>query len=499
MKKTLLLLALSSLPTFAQIMEVPDYVENRKPMGGPITLPISVDEQGRFEINKSAGTDFNFRPVLHLAYKKFVMNYSAPVRGLSEFSFQEIEKSQNWIEVKSRRMEYGLGVSATEVIKMGILPFKGSYQITTRFKQTEKDILPKSSLPKELSELSKWTIGDKGFYQTSGGIQVYGSFGVGIVSIAAGGVGIQNQFIINLSRLSEDKVKLTLAEENADRRQLTLGPAILEGSVLEYKSKLFNAEFILELNNLEHHTLYRQALKGHITKLQKALPHSAQRITWQGFDKSLYVGIPFIVGQVNNSSHYDFSTAESKESLDIVGKRTKGFFTKDRNHQKFLFQDEKSIILVWNSEMEKVNGKVFSQRFLSIGRMIGARGFDIEVNPETKYGKLLTDFAMGFSKKEFLESRTLDFSTLTKNLQDRCAVFARKCARADKALKIITAFKKAVSLDWNDGRRNFGFAFMNEPALIHAFIKTKGAEKQAYFKFLSEKHQSQEGVAEVEI
>src|SRR5690606_3298512 len=155
-----------------------------------------------------------------------------------------------------------------------------------------------------------------------------------------------------------------------------VGPHIGQITVANFTGRRFSAEFVLDTNNSEHHELFEKALEGNLSEVQERLPHTLQKVTWEGRDRQLYYGIPAVIGRVRSAGHYDLNEDGVDTELDFIGSQTRGFLTPHRLYQDFVYQTDEGMVVIWSSEMNKTSEKAFKSRFLSKGKIIGVKGFD---------------------------------------------------------------------------------------------------------------------------
>jgi hypothetical protein len=477
------------------------FLTTQRSMGNPFALPVRVNSKGDVFLFGGNGEDnLIFRPTMQVGFSRAIINYSRPVI-LNRFNFYPQQSELGWIEVKRFRFEGGLGLSA--IIKasstIGFMPYKGAMNTIIRNKNSGDDKSLPFSMPEKLSHLEEWNTNDIGTFQTYGGITVYAGFSAGMVDLATISVGLQNQFIVEMQKLSPEIVKLSITEEDLKRRQAVLGPVGLKATYAQFKGQRFSAEFLLDLTNYEHHALFHEALKGNIHILQKGLDGKLQKLSWRGKDGQYYYGIPAIIGKVKDSGHYDLDEEGVETKLDFTGSRTKGILTPMRNLQDFVYQTEEGMVVVWSSEMNRTNKRAFEKRFLSIGRTIGVKGFNREVPDDTKFGSVVSQVAVQISKKEVESINDMNMEEVAIHLKDKCEAEKLPCRNESRLRSIISKLIKLRLKPWKEMRGDLGLLLIKEPAIIHAVVKTKKYKKEVYFKFLSEKYQSLEGSSIIEL
>lgn len=494
-------MALWSTLAFSQETLDVSFLETQRTTGSPFAIPVSLNSKGEVSLFGENGTSrLSFQPLLQLGFSRSSINYSQPI-VLNRFNFYEQHKDLGWIEVKRQRVEGGMGLSSIirSATTVGLIPYKGSMQTVVRFK---KNALEKSlpvSMPKNMNDLKKWNEGDTGTYQTYGGITAYAGFSAGLVDIATGSIGLQNQFIIEIKKLADDKIILKVAEEDLKRRQVIAGPFIANLTLAQFKGKRLTTAFELDLNDSFHTELYREGLKGNLAFIQEHLSVDQQNLSWQGHDSHYYVGIPWVAGKTFDRGHYELDEDGIETELGIVGARNRGILTPFRNHQNYVYQTDESIVMVWSSEMNKTDAKAVEKAFISKGRILGVKGFDREVPREKKFGSVVSQIGIHVSRKEAESARKINFEEMGYHLQTKCEFERLSCRKTKNFRKLMTKFKELLMKEWKDMRSEMGMLLIKNPALVYAVVKTLKYKKEVYFKFLSESYQSLEGSAAIEI
>jgi hypothetical protein len=473
------------------------FLDTQRTRGNPFTLPIRISTDGEVSFFGEDSDALNFRPTMQFGFSRGFINYSHPVL-MNRFNFYPQQKDLGWLEVKRLRLEAGLGLSAVQrVTKIGLMPYKGSVQTFIRYKASPDEDSRSFRMPSKLIELESWNTNDHGTFQTYGGISLYAGLDTGIIDIALGTVGLQNQFIIEMKKLDHTQVSLKIIEESLRRRQIVFGPSMSEATFAQFEGKRFLLEFQLDLLNPLHHQLFEDAMKGKITSLQENLDHSRLNLKWRGGDRTYYVGIPVLAGKSFDSGHYELNEDEVKTQLDFEGSRLKGVITPVRNLQDFVYQKSNALLIVWSSEMNKTTREALFKRFLRIGRAIGIKGFNRDV-PDKKFGSVISQLAVHISKEEFQSVSGTDMEQVEENLKVRCKVQKLSCGEEKRFKKVMKKLSEFRQRPWEDIRKDLGILLIREPAVIHALVKTMKYHKEAYFKFLSEKYQSIEGSSPIE-
>lgn len=503
MKFILLLLILSSQLVQAQDLSRDlEFIETQNTQGNAFNMPLYVDLDGNLSlISKNPDASMSIGPLGHAAYKKSTSNFIRPVQR-NEFSFSEQKDGLGWIEVKRKRWEAGFGIGAalaSNFIAVGLAPYKGARQVMIRQKKTQNEITPSPKLPDEMEEVKSWSVGDRGSFQRYGGVEIYAGAKYMFVNILTVGVTIQNLFSVVVKKISDKKIELMVSEENLNKRRLQTGVAVANAKIHFFNGKRLTTSFTLDLDDPSHHELYRLALKGKLHKLQEKLPEEAQKMEWKGSERIGYVGIPGLAGKHTQRSEYEMDYDGEVDVLDMKSRRSSGWLIPLRNHNRLVYQTDTAIILFWFSEMNKANEDVLSRKFLIPGKIMGAKGFDSIIPAGTKIGSTLSQMGMSFTREE-LEAVTPEMlKEILTNFKTRCETMNLDCAREKHFNQIAKSLKSYMHKKWEDIRDNLGFLMIDEPALIHSYIKTIKSKKKVYFKFLNEKFQSMEGAAPIEI
>lgn len=496
----LILFSWSSLAFSQETLDV-RFLGTQRTSGAPFSLPISVDGAGRISLFGDNTTQtLSFNPTMQIGINYAHIEYSRPVI-LNRFNFYPVQKEIGWIEVKRQRLEIGLGLSSIirTVLAVGLTPYKGSMQTIVRYKKNKKEKSLPFKMPKTLSDMNRWNEGDFGTFQTYGGIVLQAGVSAGIFDIANVAVGIQNQFLIEVNKLEDEYIKLKISEENLKNRRLRLGPFASTLTNSFFEGKRLSVEFILDPRDPLHHELFKKALKGELETLQESLTHSQQKLNWEGREMEFYFGIPSVAGKINSNGHYNLNEDGVETELDIKGATNKGYLTPLRNHQQFVYQTEKGMVLVWSSEMNKVDEKAIERNFLSKGRIIGIKGFDRDLPDHKKFGSVVSQIGIHVSRSEIEALKTVDLNKVRVLLKEKCLLEKLTCRKDKKITKILNKFNKLVQLPWTEMKGDMGKLLMKEPALIYSIVKSMRYQKEVYFKFLSEKYQSLEGSSPIEI
>lgn len=477
------------------------FIETQNTHALPFNLPVYVDLAGNLSIisrDSNVGTTIN--PMLHGSLKYDKSIYIRPVQRRA-FSLDQQKEDMGWIEVKKTRWELGAGLNASfasNVISVGLVPYKGARQVMIRHKKNREDKTGLPWLPDQLSDMESWSIGDSGSFQRYGGIQLFVGAGVSVINVATVGITLQNLFSVNVKKLTDERVQLTIAEEDLRKRRIQSGSTVANVRLHWFSGKRLTQHFILNLKDELHERLYRLAIKGKLDELQRKLPQDAQLMQWKGSERLGYIGIPGVAGQHYQRSEYEMDyEEEGHEVLDIKGKRSSGWFIPVRNHNKLVYQTDEAITLFWYSEMNKADDKVLNRKFLTPGKIMGARGFDTALPEGTKIGSTLAQMGMSFTREELEAISPAMLEEILVQFRQRCEALALSCAHNKQFRKISRKLKSFMDLTWEQVRDKLGFLMIEEPALIYAYVKSIRSNKKLYFKFMNEKFQSMEGAAEL--
>lgn len=479
-----------------------DFIETQSTETYPVGIPLYVGLDGALNIiNKSDATGMSFRPTGQIFWNRSSSLYIKPVQS-DAFAFTEQKAGLEWIQVKRKRLEVGLGLGAVlkaAPLAVGITPYKGARAVIIRHTKNSDEKIGSMKLPKHLDELSDWSVGDEGSFQTYGGVEIGISASYSIATIINASMTVQNLFNVVIRRLKDNSVHLSIGEENLNKRRLQSGVGIATATMNFFNGKRLTTHFVLDLNNNRHHELYELAIKGKLITLQRELPAEAQRMDWKGSERIGYFGVPAVAGKYFTRAEYQMDFDGEEDILDIRTRRSSGLLLPLRNHNKLVYQSESALILFWFSEMNKADEEVLYRRFLTPGRVMGAKGFESMLPAGTKIGSTLSQMGMSFTREE-LENVTPEIlEVVIANFQERCERMELSCARPKTQKKIGKALRGFLGQKWEDVRDKLGFIMLDEPALIHSYIKAIKSKKKVYFKFLNEKYQSLEGAASIEI
>lgn len=497
-----LILILASQLTHAQDLSRDlEFIETQNTMSNPATVPIFMDLDGNMSlVSKNPNASMSLGPLAHIGYKTSISTYINPVQR-NEFSLEDQKAELGWIEVKRMRWEAGLGIAASmasNFIGVGLTPFKGARQVMIRQKKTQDELTPKPKLPKNMEDVRGWSVGDRGSFQRYGGVSVsVGARYMGL-NILTVGVVIQNLFSIVVKKISETKVQLIIGEENLNKRRLQSGLPVANAKIHFFNGKRLSTQFTLDLDDDYHHELYRLALKGKINILQEKLPEEFQNLEWRGTERIGYIGIPAVAGKHTLRSEYKMNVDGEEDVIDMKIRRSSGWLVPLRNHNRLVYQTDSAIILFWFSEMNKADEDVLSRKFLTPGKLMGAKGFDIPIPEGTKIGSTLAQMGMSFTREELDAVTPAKLEEILGHFKNRCEEMNLECRSNKQFNKIAKTLKSYMGQKWEVVRDNLGFLMIDEPALIHSYIKTIKSKKRVYFKFLNEKYQSMEGSSPIE-
>ena len=479
-----------------------EFIETQNTQAMPFNVPLYVDLEGNLSlISKNPDASVSVGPLGHVAWKKSTSHYIKPI-FTDEFSFSPQDKNLGWIEVKRLRWEVGAGIAASvasNIISVGLSPYRGARQIMVRQKASREEKTPAPRLPDELTETADWNVGDRGSFQRYGGVHLYAGASYLGVNILTAGVTIQNLFGVSVNKIAPNKIRLSLNEENLNKRRLQTGVAVANSRVHFFNGKRLTTHFILNIDDELHQYLYREALKGRLHILQDKLPQEAQSMEWKGSERLAYLGIPGVAGKHFSRSEYKMDFEGEEDVIDIKTGKSSGLFVPLRNHNRIVYQTASGITLFWFSEMNKTSEEVLKKRFLTPGRVMGARGFEATIPDGTKVGSALAQMGMSFTRAELEAITPEKLEEIIAYYKERCDLLELECAKERKFSKVAKTLRGWMHKTWEDVRDKLGFLMIDEPALIHSYIKAIRLKKKVYFRFLNEKYQSLEGAAAVEI
>lgn len=502
-KPLLLALFLCAHAAFAQDLSRDlEFIETQNSAAYPFGIPLYVGLDGALNIiTKSDATGMSFRPTGQVYWNRSASLYIKPIQRNS-FAFSEQKTDLEWIQVKRKRMELGLGIGASLTklpISVGLTPYKGARAVVIKHTKNHDEKIGSLKLPKSLDEITDWTAGDEGSFQTYGGVELSVGASASIATIVNLSMTVQSLFSVVIQRTVNNNVHLTIAEENLNKRRIQSGVIVGTATMNFFNGKRLSTSFILDLDNPRHHELYKLALKGKLKELQSELPAESQKMTWKGSERIGYFGIPAVAGKYFTRAEYEMDFDGEEDVLDIRSRRSSGLFVPLRNHNKLVYQTEEALILFWFSEMNNADEGVLSRRFLIPGKVMGAKGFDSVLPPGTKIGSTLSQMGLSFTREELDNVTPQMLETVLGHFKARCEQMNLSCARAKIQKKIGKTLRGFLDQKWEDVRDKLGFLMLDEPALIHSYIKTIKSKKSVYFKFLNEKYQSLEGSAAIEI
>lgn len=473
------------------------FIETQNTQAMPFSIPVYLDTDGNLSIisNKSS-TPLSFRTNTQVAWNNATSLFIKPIKHQG-FAFEPQKQKMEWIQVKRKRWEFGLGLgSLTSKLpfSFGLTPYKGARTVMTRNLLTKDEKVPKAELPKTLDIVKEWREGDNGSFQTYGGIHILAGIGSSGASLS-GGITFQSLFSVGVMRLPDNKVQLSISEENLNKRRLQASATVAIRTLQWISGKRFTSVFTLDLDNNEHYELYAQAVKGKLSELQKALPTDAQKMEWKGNEKIAYYGIPGVAGKYFYRSEYVMDKEGEVDILDTKSRRNSGIFVPMRNYNNLVYQTENDITLYWFADMNKAHEALLTKRFLTPGRVMGAQGFEAKIPEGQVIGSTLSQMGISFTRKELDNISPELFEEVMENFKLRCEEMKLDCASPKKYSKLVTQLESFRNQPWVDVRDKLGFMMLENPALIYAYIKSIKSKKSIYFKFLNQKYQSMEGSA----
>ncbi len=470
-----------------------NFLPTEESIGTSLDLPIALNEIGQLTFINRPGM-FSVAPSVQLGLSMNNVSYSVPSLT-SEFKLSAVDSQNKWIDVRRTRYEAGLGASAivSNYVNVGLSPYLGGIMLMTRMKNTQEDETSKDiRMPKELTEMLPWGVGDHGLYQTYGGVQAYLGAGAGPVNLLKGSVGFQNQFIVEIRKLNEHQIVFKIAEEGLTRQEAQIGPLVAELSLDRFRGHRFVAHFNLDIQNPEHQKLFRQGIAGKINVLQTTLSSARQTVSWDGTERNSYYGIPYIRGMSQRVGEYGVIDNNRTSEFFISTRKNSGMFITPGLHQKIAYAMDSGVILFWNSEMKNVSAKTLDKYFLKIGRTLGLKGFDQDVTG-LDFGSVLSQIGLIITQKELLAIKDLNIDMIESELQNRCEMQQLECRNPRHMKRLMRELKRVLALSWRDMKADFGRLLVREPALIVTVMKMMNIQKRAYLKFLNNNFQSLQG------
>lgn len=496
MRFILLILTLFSFSLLAHEELEPRSVQET--VGSSFALPFFVSTQGEVSFLKNNLSDaFSFSPIMHAGANLRSANYVLPERSKS-FSLSARDAQDRWLLVKRQEISAGLGLNAVykNTFKLGLVPFKGAKQRLVKISNSTKQGFTLNLLPQTLKEIEKWSIGDQGTFERFGGIEVIAGGVLNLADVTASLL-LQNTFIIEMTRISQDEVSLSLIEKSDRNRIIGGGISLATFAMSKIQGKTLGSEFVLDLTNPEHHELYQAALSGRISLLQERLPYSSQQTSWNGTIKNLTLGFPLLAGKNWRQGRVEMEDKTATNLLVFNSQKSKGFFLPFRDIHRMLYFSPRQMVLFWSGELKKVNSKLLDKRFLSIGRKIGVDGFDVEIDPGLKMGSAMTQLGVTFNQSELALLTNSYQEVLNQNYLERCLAFGLKCQKAHVRQKVLSKLFIALSKPWIQGREDIGKLLVKNPSLINSVIKTLKLAKKGYFYLLSDTMKSTEGMGDI--
>ncbi len=484
-----LLLLLLSFNLYAQ---GGDFLPTQKTISKPFGLPVRIDLDGNIQF-LTGNRDLVFAPGVQLGFDKSFVQYSIPEMA-SEFSLMPPRETAGWVEYK--RIHYDLGMGLLGIMKqrvrLGFAPYKGAKLSMRRLKIDKALITANIVIPKKLADMENWSVGDQGNFQTYGGIQLYVGLDAGPVNMAMATLGWQNQFIVTIER-EETGVKLIITEEKLNRKTFDLGFEAVNGNWTQFNGKQLHASFNLDFANPLHHDLYKTALKGELNILEKNLPTDKKNVKWVGNDFSLYWGIPWFYGHTVSRGSYKVKEDVQDYFLEVFQNKKSGILVPTSFHQKFVYHNSESLLLMWTTDVKESSPKSLNKFFFGPARTIGFPGFEIDLNLK-EYGTVIGEVGVVITKEDVEKFNSLEASSVESSLRARCHELKLGCSQESKLRKIVNKFTFIMKNEWDMKKKGLGILLVKEPALLHALLKESALTKEAYFKFLSDRYQSLEGL-----
>ncbi len=460
-------------------------------------LPFHVGLDGKITFLKDHPSEsFVFSPVIQIGVQWKKVRFQPPVR-MENFVLEKNDSPEEWLEVYRRRLSLGtgLGLLIKKGVKLGLIPFKGAKQRLVRKVRSGTSAPGLSLLPDSLQEIESWNIGDQGSFETFGGVQFQLSATSGLIDIASMGIELQNEFLLQIKKISHDEVKIGVFEGKTNRRRLSVGPLLANFAVGNFSGKRFGAEFILSISQDEE--LYQKALDGELNHLQQRLPHISQRLSFYGHSSTAFIGVPELIGKNIRKGELNINSDGDESSMHFRSSKNDGIFLPKRDAHRFTYLSKNETVFFWANEMSKVKGKVFDKYFLSVGRRMGLRNFDLRFEKNEKFGNVMTQIGISIKNTELPFLQSIDLRSLGENYRIRCEELRLNCRKDKRRGKVLRQYVKLMKLDLEELRKGLGKLLMKNPSLIHSVFKTLRLRKEAYYLFLSDRFRSQEGKAEV--
>lgn len=440
----------------------------------------------------------SFYPTFQGNYIRNNTTYTMPMK-MKSMVFNPSIEVESWLKTKTTRVEGGLGFGyelASSQVLLGLNVYKGSILSETHqvFDPEEKI---KVKYPKSLDAFADWREGDKGRYQTYGGVSVSLAAGVGIVNLVNASVTFQSQFWLEVQRITDQKVLVAIREEKLNRKNVQVGPLVSRAQYSWLKGNQFLYKFQLDLTNADHHRIYKEALKGNIIEVQDKVKNAHQELSWTGTLKSLYVGVPKVVGISYNRSEYQMKIDEEDVQLAVDKKENMGFFLPSREHHDLASIEKDKLVLVWKSEMKKVKKKAFKKNIYLKTAAVAPRLLQEDLIPG-EIGQLSSVIMASVRWDQLSKIKDLSEDELLEDYKQKCEDQKLKCRKNRIAKKVIKKFIKAMKAKGFDHQMDIGKLFMRTPLFFRVVMENLKESYFIKFQLLMEKWQSLEGVMKVE-
>lgn len=466
----------------------------------PFSLPVYISPDGKLSVFGGKSEQLVYIPLVQGYWGSVKMSYSKPIKR-DFVDFQSVDPSQNWIEVKRRRIEVGAGLSSLiqSTFFLGLVEFKGATQSFISTKKFKDDPSRPLKLPRFLKEVEDWNVQDTGVYQTYGGINAYAGVtapGAGLALQAS--FGLQNQFVVEIIKKSTHELQITIDEEDLKRRQLMVGPFFSRGTFSRFNTNRISISFKFDLKNESHHSLYEELIAGNVKKVQESLSSDSQRIVFKVDQSSFYFGIPTIVGRILGRGHYEINDDDVESEIDFIAARNRGVLLPLRNHQDFAYHTDSDLLLFWSSEMKRANLKDLEKRFLNRGRALGIKAFSAYMTPTEKIGTVHSQILLNFTREEIEKIKRVDMTVLKNKLLEHCEYLKLSCRKKNHLNQMMKKMDFIRKNNWDKMRSEVAKLFLKEPAIIHSIVGLLNLEKDGYFRLFSDKYQSFEGTSPIE-
>ena len=441
----------------------------------------------------------SFYPTFQGNYIRNQTIYTMPIKTKSMVFSPSVEAA-TWLKSKTTRIEGGLGFGyelASSQVLLGLNVYKGSIQTETHQVNDPKAKL-NVKYPRSLYLFFDWKEGDTGRYQTYGGVSVSIAAGIGIVNLVNASITFQSQFWLEIQKLPNQKVLVAIREEKLNRKNVLLGPVVTRAQYAALKGNQFLYKFQLDLNDPHHHQVYQAALKGRIIEVQEKVKNAHQELSWTGSLKSLYVGIPKVIGISFNRSEYQMKIAQEEVQLAVDTKENMGLFLPTREHHELASIEKDKLTLVWKSEMKKVKKKAFKKNIYLKTLALAPNLLQENLIPNN-IGQISSVIMASVRWDQLIRLKSLSTDDLLKNYKEKCQGQNLKCRKNRVAKKVMKKFLKTMKAKGFDQQMGLGKLFIRTPLFFRVVMENLSEDYFIKFQLLMEKWQSLEGVMQVDV